>query len=111
MLRTSVLIIALLGACAHVPQPIVDFGQCVGSTISPQVSAILADVETALAGGSTEALVDLAKRIGWVTVDCAVSEVVNHTQKRLAAAPSDDLSKVTLETGQHWLKDHAGRSR
>lgn len=97
-------VLAFTGSCSHVPPPIADFGRCLNTALSSQVADILTEVETDLAGGDYwAALVDLAKKVGWDAVDCAVSEVLGKAEARLRDAPGEGLEVTKSEHARLWL--------
>ncbi len=93
-------------SCSHtsIPKPLADFGVCVGHEVSPQVQSCIADVETALASGNASALIDLAGRLTWTVVDCAVHEILPHARER--AKVNDQLGKITTANAESWLASH-----
>lgn len=91
-------------SCAHVPPPIVDFGQCLNKDISTQVNAIITEVETDLASAQyVQLLTDLGKKLGWTIVDCAVQEVLGSENAKLQSAPNDQLGQTKVVHAKAWL--------
>lgn len=91
-------------ACAHIPTPIADFGECVEREMSTQVQGVITEVETDLAAANyVAALTDLAKRVGWAVVDCAVHEITGKARAQLAAAPNARIAAIKIEHGDAWL--------
>lgn len=97
--------LAACSSCAHIPAPIKDFGACLSKEMTPQVGAIITDVETALASGNFIAvLTTLGGRVGFAVVDCAVAEVGQNSKVKHAAAPSDQISATKADHADAWLR-------